>query len=92
MGKLTISMAIFNSYVSLPEGTPPNFPHLPLKASRNRTEALIVVLGVYLWCSAIGPAAQRAVTFCVRSVVGSNVTGQGKIVELIMVYHDFYGI
>ena len=22
MGKLTISMAIFNSYVSLPEGTP----------------------------------------------------------------------
>ena len=24
MGKLTLSMAIFNSYVSLPEGTPKN--------------------------------------------------------------------
>ena len=26
MGKSTISMAIFNSYVSLPEGKPPFFP------------------------------------------------------------------
>ena len=36
-------------------------------------------------CSeAVYPAA-RAVNFCVRSV-GSNVTGQGKIVELTMVW------
>jgi hypothetical protein len=40
MGKLIISMAIFNSYVKLPEGTPSNCPVLPV-ASRTALESCV---------------------------------------------------